>query len=210
MLRNAVTRSLAQARTYATESGSQALPVLHGLDGRYATALFSAAQKSSVVETVERDLNRMKALLQTDEKFRFFVETPIIAREEKKAGIKDILTKGGYSAVTKNFFDVLADNGRLDQTIKIISSFETLLLASRGLVSCTVTSAKELDGATLRRVEAILTKSNLLEKGQKITVTSKINPSILGGLVIEIGDKTIDLSVSSKIAKLNRLLTETI
>ncbi|KAJ3335459.1 ATP synthase subunit O, mitochondrial [Gonapodya sp. JEL0774] len=186
------------------------LPVLHGLDGRYATALFSAAKKSNAVDAVERDLNRIKSLMQSDEKFKFFVETPIIPRDEKKGGLKEIFVKGGYSPVTQNFFDVLADNGRLDQTSKIFNSFEILLLASRGLVSCAVTSAKELDAATLRRVEAILTKSNLLEKGQRITVTSKVNPSILGGLVIEIGDKTIDLSVSSKIAKLNRLLTETI
>lgn len=116
--------------------------MLHGIDGRYATALFTAAQKQNVVDRVETDLNSIKELMDRDEKFKFFLETPIISREAKKQGVKVAMEKGGYSKITSNFFDTLADNGRLDQTPKIVAAYQQLLMAARGQVSVTVTSAK--------------------------------------------------------------------
>jgi F-type H+-transporting ATPase subunit O len=116
--------------------------VLHGIDGRYATALFTAAQKQDVVDKVEADLNAIKGLMDRDEKFKFFMETPIISREDKRAGVKSALSKGSYSKITSNFFDTLADNGRLDQTPKIVAAFSQLLMAARGQVAVNVTSAK--------------------------------------------------------------------
>ncbi|KAI9029381.1 OSCP/delta subunit of ATPase [Hyaloraphidium curvatum] len=198
------------ARSYVTAASGQPPLVLHGIDGRYATALFTAAQKQDVVDKVEADLAAIKDLMDKDAKFRFFMETPIISREAKKAGVKAALGKGSYSKITANFFETLADNGRLDQTPKIVTAFSQLLLASRGQVQVTVTSAKELDSKTLGRIRDLLQKSNLLQANQKASVTSKVNPAILGGLIVEVGDKTIDLSVSSKISKLNRLLSEAI
>ena len=116
--------------------------MLHGIDGRYATALFTAAQKQDVVDKVEADLNAIKGLMDRDEKFKFFMETPIISREDKRAGVKSALSKGSYSKITSNFFDTLADNGRLDQTPKIVAAFSQLLMAARGQVAVNVTSAK--------------------------------------------------------------------
>lgn len=116
--------------------------VLHGIDGRYATALFTAAQKQDVLDKVESDLAAIKDLMDKDDKFRFFMETPIISREAKKAGVKATIGAGRYSKITSNFFETLADNGRLDQTPKIVTAFSQLLMAARGQVNVTVTSAK--------------------------------------------------------------------
>lgn len=71
-----------------------------------------------------------------------------------------------------------------------------------------VTSAQQLDGKTLGRLETAIAKSALVGQGKKLRVTNKVNPEILGGLVVEVGDRTIDLSVSAKVAKLNKLLTD--
>ena len=116
--------------------------VLHGIDGRYATALFTAAQKSNAVDKVEADLNSIKELMDRDAKFKFFLETPIISREAKKQGVKAAMAKGGFGKITSNFFETLADNGRLDQTPKIVTAYAQLLMAARGQVVVTVTSAK--------------------------------------------------------------------
>ncbi|KAJ3217578.1 ATP synthase subunit O, mitochondrial [Dinochytrium kinnereticum] len=184
--------------------------VLHGIEGRYATALFTAASKRGALDAVESDIQKIKAIITKDTALQSFLETPIVDRAAKREGVASLLSKAKYSDVTTNFFGLLAENGRLDHTKKIVSSFEQLLMAHRGEIPVVVTSAKELDAKVSRQVRDILQKSSLIEKTQKITMTNKIDPAILGGLIIEIGDKTIDLSVSSKVTKLDRLLKETI
>ncbi|KAJ3105685.1 ATP synthase F0 subcomplex subunit OSCP atp5 [Phlyctochytrium planicorne] len=213
-------------RGMATAAAVQVPVTLHGIEGRYATALFTAASKRGVLDTVETDIQKIKSALEKDQALQTFLEVPILDRNSKKEGVAALLSKGKYSDVTTNFFGLLAENGRLDHTTKIVSSFEQLLMAHRGEVPVVVTSAKvrlgmdrnsgllpmwtELDAKVGRQVRDILQKSSLIEKTQKITVTNKVDPTILGGLIIEIGDKTIDLSVSSKVTKLDRLLQEAV
>jgi F-type H+-transporting ATPase subunit O len=69
---------------------------------------------------------------------------------------------------------------------------------------------QQLDNKTLSRLETAVQKSQYVGQGKKLKVTNQVNPDILGGLVVEIGDRTIDLSVSSKIAKMNKLLNDTL
>jgi len=80
--------------------------------------------------------------------------------------------------------------------------------AHKGEVEAIVTSAQALDPKTLQRLEAAISKSAFIGQGQKLRVSNKVDTEIVGGLVVEIGDRTIDLSVSSKMAKLNKLLTD--
>ena len=67
-----------------------------------------------------------------------------------------------------------------------------------------------MDSRTLSRLESAVAKSQYVGQGKKIKLTNEVNPDIVGGLVVEIGDRTIDLSVSSKIAKMNKLLSDTL
>ena len=71
-------------------------------------------------------------------------------------------------------------------------------------------SLQQLDSKTLNRLESAVSKSQYVGQGKKLKVTNEVNPDIVGGLVVEIGDRTIDLSVSSKIAKMNKLLNDTL
>lgn len=74
----------------------------------------------------------------------------------------------------------------------------------------TLLSLQQLDSKTLNRLESAVSKSQYVGQGKKLKVTNEVNPDIVGGLVVEIGDRTIDLSVSSKIAKMNKLLNDTL
>lgn len=67
-----------------------------------------------------------------------------------------------------------------------------------------------LDNRTLSRLESAVSKSQYVSQGQKLKVVPKVNPDIRGGLVVEIGDRTIDLSVSAKMARMNKLLKDTL
>jgi F-type H+-transporting ATPase subunit O len=115
---------------------------LHGIDGRYATALFSAASKQKVLEKVESDLSNLKALLESDKKVGWFLDTPTIDRQKKSSVVKILLEKGKYGPITANLLEVLAENGRLNQTEKIITAYQQLMVAIRGEVSVVVTSAQ--------------------------------------------------------------------
>ncbi|KAJ2998509.1 ATP synthase F0 subcomplex subunit OSCP atp5 [Globomyces sp. JEL0801] len=183
------------------------IPVkLHGIEGRYATALFAAASRQQVLPKVEEELKSIKQLLDQDAGVKNFLETPTVDRQKKMKGLDIILGKN-KNPITLNFFNVLAENGRLDQTVKIIDAYNTLMTAFRAEVSVTVTSAQPLDSRTLAKVKDVLAKNKLAGANGKMIIANKVDTAILGGLVIEIGDNTIDLSVSSKLNKLNTLLT---
>ncbi|ORZ27291.1 OSCP/delta subunit of ATPase [Lobosporangium transversale] len=191
---------------FAARRALQVPVVLHGIEGRYATALYTAAAKKQALDTVENDLKQVKRVVEKDSKLREFLENPTINRIEKKNGVQQLLSAGKYNELTKNFFDTLAENGRLNDTVKIINSYGSLMSAYRGEVQVTITSAKELDAKEVAKIKGYLAKSAFVTSKQTLVVSNKVNPSILGGLVVEFGDKTIDLSVSSKINKLNQLL----
>eukprot|EP00842_Homolaphlyctis_polyrhiza_P002549 jgi/Hompol1/3295/HPOL_006455-RA len=207
----AATKLIAR-RGFATSSvaAAQAPVALHGVDGRYATALYLAAAKTNVLDKVEGELKIVESVIAKDVGVKNFLNTPLSGRAAKKEGIQALLAQGRYSAITKNFFELLAENGRLDQTEKVIAAFGQLMTAARGEVTVTVTSAKELDSRTLNKLKDVLAKSSLVAAGSKLIVSNAVNPEIIGGLVIEVGDKTIDLSVSSKVTKLNNLISEAV
>ncbi|KAI7902710.1 OSCP/delta subunit of ATPase [Cokeromyces recurvatus] len=183
---------------------------LYGLDGRYATALYTAAARQNVLEAVEKDLKSLTQAIQKDQALRGFLENPTVTRSTKMQGITSAMKKTGKpNKITENFFDTLAENGRLDQTSKVIEAFSQLMSAHRNELPLIITSAKALDKNALNKIVDSLQKSNLAE-GKKLLVSNKVKPDILGGILVEIGDKSIDLTVSSKLAKLNKLITDSI
>ena len=106
-----------------------------------------------------------------------------------------------------SFFSVLGENGRLGNTPKIIDTFTQLMMASRGEVPAKITSAEKLTAAQLKTLTSSLDNYS---DGKKLLIEAEIDPAILGGLKVQIGDKFIDLSISSKIQKMNRVLNEAV
>jgi F-type H+-transporting ATPase subunit O len=104
--------------------------------------------------------------------------------------------------------DALAENGRLGRTTGVIDAYGQIMSAHRGEVQGVVTAAKPLTEADLKELRDSL--AGFLQKGQALKLESKIDPSLLGGLVVEIGDKRIDMSVQSKIRKIKDLLMESV
>jgi len=122
-------------------------------------------------------------------------------------------TGGGGAEATKavkNLLEVMSENGRLGMLDGVVAAFEKIMRAHKGEVDVVVTSAQPLDARVLSRLEQSISKSSLLSRGQKVKMENKVNDNILGGLIVEIGDRTIDLSVQSRVTKLNQLLYETL
>ncbi|CAF9927773.1 ATP synthase F0 subcomplex subunit OSCP atp5 [Imshaugia aleurites] len=202
-------------RTYAQAAPAQdAKPpvALYGLDGTYASALYTAAVKTSALETTSKSLAALADVFKKDPKLPVILTAPTLTPGDKAQIIQELQRHMGgqdKSDTVKNFLKTLADNNRLGILQGVCEKFTTLMGAARGEIDLTITSASKLDPKTLQRLETAVSKSEY-SQGKKLKVIPKVNPEIKGGLVVEIGDRTIDLSVSSKISKMNKLLTDTL
>ncbi|KAK2904896.1 hypothetical protein Q8A67_006695 [Cirrhinus molitorella] len=179
---------------------------VYGVEGRYATALFSAASKQKSLDKVEQELGRVTSLIK-DPKLSSVVMNPHVKRSIKQKTFIDALTKAKLSPITINLINVLAENGRLTLTPDVITAFSKMMSAHRGEVTCSVTTAQPLDEANLAELKVAL--NGFLSKGETIKLETKSDPSILGGMIVSIGDKYVDMSTKTKIQKLTKLIRET-
>nr|CAG4641231.1 EOG090X0EB8 [Eulimnadia texana] len=198
------------ARQFSSSAVSAQLvkpPVqVFGVEGRYASALYSAATKQKALDKVEKDLNDLHKLIAKDARLAEFIANPLIKRPLKKEGLASVAKKQNMSDLTSNFLQTLAENGRLGKLESVIDSFKTIMAAYRGEVPCQVTSAKPLDAAVLKEIESAL--GGFLQKGQKLLLTTVVDPNIIGGLVVSIGDRYVDMSLATKIQRYSSLLQQ--
>ncbi|KAL9940933.1 hypothetical protein V8E36_000421 [Tilletia maclaganii] len=204
------------ARGYATQAPIKVPIQLNGLPGKYATAAYTAALRkdAKTLQKVESDVKAIQSALASadGDKFSAFLNNPTLAAKDKTAGIEKLLghKNSQPDAITKNLFSVLAENGRLSDTPKVLEGFLELMSAHRGEVTVTVTTAQPLDKSAANRLESALKGSQIASRhgGKTLNIVTKVNPAIQGGLVVDFGDSTVDLSVSSRVNKLNALLQE--
>ncbi|XP_059202037.1 ATP synthase subunit O, mitochondrial [Centropristis striata] len=199
-----------QARQFSTSVLRQKLvkpPIqVYGVEGRYATALFSAASKQNKLDQVEQELGKVSAMIK-DPKVSSIVMNPHVKRSIKQKTFSDGLTKAKVSPITINLINVLSDNGRLTITGDVITAFGKMMSAHRGEVICSVTTAQPLDEANLANLKVAL--NGFLQKGETIKLETKSDPAILGGMIVSIGDKYVDMSTKTKIQKLTKIIRET-
>ncbi|CAD6197860.1 unnamed protein product [Caenorhabditis auriculariae] len=161
---------------------------VHGVEGRYAAALYSAAHKQNKLDQVEKDLQNVRGIYKDNKKFQEFVLDPTLKARNKKSTVEAVASKIGLGTETGNFLGLLAENGRLNKLEAVVSSFFVQ-----------VTSAEELSSQNQKALSDALSK--IAKGGQKLTVTYNVKPSIIGGLVVTIGDKYVDLSIASRVKK---------
>uniref|UniRef100_A0A6M2DDT0 Oligomycin sensitivity conferral protein n=1 Tax=Xenopsylla cheopis TaxID=163159 RepID=A0A6M2DDT0_XENCH len=192
---NVVARGLS---TSATASQMVKPPVqVFGIEGRYATALYSGASKNKVLDTVEKDLVKIQNNLKTDVKLRDFISNPTYKRSIKSNALKEASSKLQMAPATSNLLELLAENGRLNKLDGIINAYKIMMSAYRGEVPCEVTTAKPLDEAQRKQLETTL--KGFLKAKENLLLTLKVNPTILGGMIVSIGDRYVDMSVASKV-----------
>ena len=138
-----------------------------------------------------------QGLLKTDTKLTEFIKDPSIKRRTKAEAFKAIGSKVNLNVATTNLLELMAENGRLNKVNQVINAFKLIMAANRGEVVCEVTTAKPLDGDMKSKLESAL--KSFLAPGQTILLTTKVNPSIIGGMLVSIGDKYVDMSIASKV-----------
>ncbi|HTQ14999.1 MAG TPA: F0F1 ATP synthase subunit delta [Rhizomicrobium sp.] len=167
-----------------------------GLAGRYATAIFELAQEERAVEAVERDFATLRSLIAGSADLARLVRAPVFTREEQKKGIDAVLRAVEAAPLTVRFVLLLAAKRRLFALTDIIGAFHGLVARQRGEVDATVTSARPLADGEIAELKRVL-KSRL---GRDARLEEKVDPTLLGGLVVKVGSRMIDSSLRTKLS----------
>ena len=176
---------------------SQAGPV-SALAERYATALLELAEERKALDRVAEDLEALKVLLEGSPELTRLVRSPLIAREDRARAMQAVAERAGFSDLTRNFIGVVARHGRLFALQAIAGRFLAVLAERRGEVTAEVTVAHALDDEQLRSLESTLGAV----AGGKVSVDLRVDPDILGGLVVRLGSRLFDSSLGSRLRRL--------
>jgi F-type H+-transporting ATPase subunit O len=181
---------------------------MYGVAGKYASALYVTAVRGTVLDPVETELQQVIGAAEQNPVFSDFLKDPSVSKTVRMKAVEEIFGQTKFNDVTKNFLAVLAENGRLSQLQRITGCYSELLHAHRGEVQALVTAALELSPAELEDIKNAL--KGYLKPGQTLKVEQKVDRSIIGGIVVDIQDKHIDLSIDTKIKQMEKLLAEAI
>ncbi|KAF9449169.1 F1 complex, OSCP/delta subunit of ATPase [Macrolepiota fuliginosa MF-IS2] len=188
---------------------------------KYSKAAFGAAlQKSPQTLTkVASELTTASNVIKSNPEIGSFVTNPTLSSKDRAAGLQVLFgkletgvgaKKEPVSEITKNLFVVLSDNGRLMESEEVIQGFNELVAEYKGELTVTVTSAVPLAKDVLTKLEGSLKQSQAAQAAKVLKIENKVNPGILGGLIVDFGEKTIDLSVQSRVTKLNNILQQSV
>lgn len=166
-----------------------------GLAGRYATALLELAQEEKAVEAVESDLEALWRLISESKDLLQLLRSPIFSRAEHARAMKAVLEALRANGLTTKFVLTLAMKRRLFALPGIIRSFQDKLASQRGEVNAQVTSAHGLSESQLETLRSVL-KSSL---GRDPRIETRVDPSLLGGLIVKVGSRMIDSSLRTKL-----------
>jgi F-type H+-transporting ATPase subunit delta len=168
------------------------------LAGRYATALFGLARDENQIDAVTRSLDTLEAAITESADFRALTTSPLVGRAEAGKAIRALTPTLGIDPTTAKFIGVLADNGRLSELKSVIKAVRQLAAGHRNETTAEITSAFPLDD---KQVAAL--KGNLKTRiGRDVAIDAKVDPSLLGGLVVRLGSQMIDASIKTKLNNL--------
>ena len=165
------------------------------LAGRYASALFDLARDERQIDTVSASLATLKGALADSVDLRALVGSPLVGRTAAGRALAATAASLGLDPVTTRFLGVLAGNGRLRQLDGIIRLYETLAADHRGETTAEVTSARPLDDDQIAALKAQLG----IRAGRDVRIDARVDPNILGGIVVRLGSQMIDASIRTKI-----------
>jgi F-type H+-transporting ATPase subunit delta len=167
-----------------------------GLAGRYATAIFELAQEDGSVDAVERDFATLRDLIADNPDLARLVKAPVFTRDDQKKGIDAVLRRMEATPLTVRFVLLLASKRRLFVLTDIIAAFNAMAGKMRGEVDASVTSARPLGDGEIEELKRVL-KAKL---GRDARLEQKVDPTLLGGLVVKVGSRMIDSSLRTKLS----------
>jgi len=171
-------------------------PIISGMAGRYANALFELALDNKAVDAVKADLERFDRLIADNPDLNRLVRSPVFGADEQLRALAAILDKAGIKGLAANFLRVITANRRLFAVRDMIRAYRGLAARHKGEVTAEVTVAEPLSDKNLEALKGAL-KS--VTGGKEIDFDVKIEPAIIGGLIVKVGSRMVDSSLRTKL-----------
>jgi len=179
---------------------------ISGVAGRYASALLETAAESGVaaIDQVEADLDRFDALVRESADLQRLVRSPVFSADEQLAAVTTILDRSGIGGLAANFLKLVASRRRLFAVQQMIAAYKALVAARKGVVRADVTLA------ALPAVQVLDDLKQALRDvaGGDVDLHVKIDPSIIGGLVVRLGSRMLDASLRNKLNSIRLAMKE--
>ena len=170
-----------------------------GVAGRYANALFELADNAKSLDQVAQDLTTFRKMAGDSADLARLIASPVIGRALQSKALLAVLDAAGITGLTRNFIGTVAANGRARELVAMASAFLAELASRRGETTVAVTSAVPLSPAQLQQLNDAL-RSVL--GSNKVSIDARVEPDILGGLVVKVGSRLFDSSIRSKLQRL--------
>ncbi|MGA8381715.1 MAG: F0F1 ATP synthase subunit delta [Stellaceae bacterium] len=165
---------------------------------RYAAALFDLAEERKLLDEVAGDLRQLRAMLAASADLLRLVRSPILSRLEQGRAIAALAQQAQLSPLVRDFLAVVAKNRRLFVLSAMIEAYLARLALRRGEVGAAVTTAQPLSAAQLEALSEHLRRT----VGRRVSIDARVDPRLIGGLIVKVGSRMIDGSVESKLRRL--------
>jgi F-type H+-transporting ATPase subunit delta len=180
-------------------------PIVSGMAGRYANALFELALEGKSVDAVKADLEKFNALVTASPDLARLVRSPVFGAEEQTRALAAVLERAGIAGMTAKFLKVVASNRRLFAVRDMIKSYRTLVARWKGEVAAEVTVAEPLAD---NHLDALKSALKSVTGGKAIDLNVKVDPAIIGGLVVKLGSRMVDSSLRTKLNAIKQAMKE--
>ena len=164
----------------------------------YSRALFEVAKEHDSLDDIHEQLGQFADELDTNREMQVFFFSPYFSSQEKKDGISKMIEGADENFV--RFLELLAERHRMPALFRIRRSFDALYAEERKLLPVTVTSAVELDESIVKDIGRKIEE----QTGRTVDLTAKVDPEVLGGLVMRVGNMVMDGSIRARLERLRK------
>jgi F-type H+-transporting ATPase subunit delta len=179
-------------------------PIVSGMAGRYATAVFELAREENAIDQVMADLDRFDVLVAESSDLRRLVRSPVFAAEDQQRALAAVLDRAGISGIAANFLRLATANRRLFAVRDMIRALRALVARHKGEVTAHVTVAERLADKHLEALKDALKSVT----GKDVALDVMVDPAIIGGLVVKVGSRMVDTSLKTKLNSIKHAMKE--
>ena len=172
--------------------------------GRYASALFDLAKEGSAIDAVAADLERFDALIAASADLNRMVRSPVFSADEQIGALAAVLERAGIGGLTAKFLKLITSNRRLFAVRDMVRAYRKLVAADKGEATADVTVAEALKDEHLNALRAALKSVS----GKDVDLNVKVDPTIIGGLVVKLGSRMVDTSLRTKLNAIRHAMKE--
>jgi F-type H+-transporting ATPase subunit delta len=169
-----------------------------GLAERYAAALFDIADERRTLDEVASDLRQLRGMLAESVDLSRLVRSPVLTRGEQGKAFSALAERAGFVPLVRDFLAVVAKNRRLFAIPAMIEAYLAKLAERRGEVTAEVIAAQPLSETQF----ALLSEQLRRSVGRRVSVDTRVDPGLIGGMIVKVGSRMVDGSLKSKLHRL--------